>query len=110
MSGRKIYEIENDGMTIELWGDAKGDPEFYVDGVHGIQQSEVGVKINFYSLGIDTTDTLQRRETVCRLVMSKPQFLQMAKFMFDYGGRIVADMQRQSAVAPVAPVTAPQAG
>lgn len=103
MSGRKIYEVDGDGMKIELWGAQEGDPEFYVDGIHGIQQTEIAVKVNFYSLAIDSTDTLQRRETVCRLVMSKPQFLQMSKFLYEYGGKIVADLQRQAAASPLPP-------
>ena len=78
---RKIFSVEEEGQLIELFGNEAGDQEFYVDGIHGIQQTGLGVKINFFTLGIDTTNEYQRRETVARLAMGAPQFLRMADFM-----------------------------
>ena len=81
MSARTIQETDAGDRKIELVGRAEGDPEFYVDGVHGVQVTGPIVKINLYTLGIETSPTFQRRESVCRLVMSTPQMLQMADFM-----------------------------
>lgn len=97
---RKIYTIKEEGLKIELFGDEKGDQEFYVDGVHGIQQTGLGVKMNFFSLGIDTTAEYQRRETVCRLAMAQPQFLQMVDFL-----QGIAQNMRANAIAAAAPAS-----
>jgi len=89
---RKIYSIEEDGQTVELFGNEAGDVEHYVDGIHGIQQTGLGVKVNFFTLGIDTTNEYQRRETVCRLAMATPQFLQMADFMQEIAQNLRANV------------------
>ena len=93
---RKIYTIEEDGQNIELFGNEAGDKEFYVDGIHGIQKTALSVKVNFFSLGIDTTNEYQRRETVCRLAMATPQFLQMADFMQEIAQNLRANVAVES--------------
>ena len=98
MSARTIQETKVGELKIELVGRAEGDPEFYVDGVHGIQVTGPVTKLNLYTLGIDTSPTYQRRESVCRLVMSTPQLLQLADFMT----QLAAGM-RQAPAAPADP-------
>jgi hypothetical protein len=82
MSVRTIQQGELEGgRKIELVGRAEGDPEFYVDGIHGMQVNGAIVKLNLYTSAIDSTAESQRRESVCRLVMSTPQFVQMVTFL-----------------------------
>ena len=54
VSARTIQETDAGDRKIELVGRAEGDPEFYVDGVHGVQVTGPIVKINLYTLGIET--------------------------------------------------------
>lgn len=85
MASRTIQQADvGNGRKVELIGRAEGEPEFYVDGIHGVQVTGPMVKMNLYTLAIDTTPTQQRRESVCRLVLSAPQFLQMVDFLSQF--------------------------
>jgi hypothetical protein len=91
MAARTIQQADlGEGRKVELVGRAEGEPEFYVDGIHGVQVTGPMVKMNLYTLAIDTTPANQRRESVCRLVMSGPQFLQMVDFL----GQFVAQARQ----------------
>ena len=88
MTARMIQEAEVEGRKVELIGRSEGEPEYYVDGVHGVQVTGPIVKINLYTLAIDSSATAQRRESVCRLVMSTPQLLQFADFMTQFAAAL----------------------
>lgn len=89
---RTIQQGEANKVKIDLIGRDEGEPEFYVDGVHGIQLTGPVIKLNLYTLGIDTSPEYQRRESVCRLVMSTPQFVQAVDFLTQY----VATLRQQA--------------
>jgi len=114
MTARTIQQAELEGgRKIELVGRAEGDPEFFVDGIHGIQMTGPVIKLNMYPQSMDTTPESQRRESVCRLVMSTPQFLQMVTFLAQYTNQLrqaaqQAAAQQGGAAAPSNP--APAAG
>ena len=56
MSARTIQQGELEGgRKIELVGRAEGEPEYYIDGIHGIQVTGPIVKLNLYTLAIDTS-------------------------------------------------------
>jgi hypothetical protein len=104
MSVRTIQQGEVEGgRKIELVGRAEGDPEFYVDGIHGIQVTGPTVKLNLYTLGIDTSPEYQRRETVCRLVMSTPQFVQLVAFLAQTTNQLREAAQKQVAAQGATP-------
>lgn len=82
MASRTIQQGELEGgRKIELVGRSEGEPEFFIEGIHGMQVSGATVKLNLYTSAIDSTPESQRRESVCRLVMSTPQFVQMVAFL-----------------------------
>ncbi len=94
MSARIIQQSKIDEKTtLELVGQAAGDPEFYVEGIHGMNVSGPVLKLNFYTLGIDSSPVSMRRETVCRIAIGAPQFFGMVDFLNQ-----VATQMRQAAV------------
>ena len=102
MTARTIQQADlGGGRQLELIGRSEGEPEYYIDGIHGVQVTGPVVKMNLYTLAIDTTPSKQRRESVCRLVLSAPQFLQMVDFL----GQFVAQARQaaQAAQNPAAP-------
>ena len=102
MASRKIQETDAGGRKIELVGRAEGEPEIYIDGIHGMQLSGPVVKLNLYTLGIDTSPDYQRRESVARVVMSAPQFVQMVDFLTQLVAQ-VREQAKQAAAAPTNP-------
>ena len=99
MSARTIQQTNADEkLKIELVGRSEGDTEFYVEGVHGMNISGPVLKLNFYTLGIDSTPAAQRRESVCRIAMGAPQFFGMVDFLNQ-----VATQMRQTAAQAQAP-------
>lgn len=107
MSSRTIQENEADGRKIELVGRSEGETEYYVDGVHGVQVTGPIVKLNLYTLGIDSSAEFQRRESVCRLVMSTPQLLQFADFMTQFASTLRQSAQAAQTAQPANPAAAP---
>ncbi len=84
MSGRKIYEGKQGDVLVQLYGSEAIDPEFYIDGVHGILNTGSSVKLNLYTLAVDSTADVQRREVACRLAMSTPQFVRLVDMLNAY--------------------------
>ncbi|WP_156092782.1 hypothetical protein [Rhodovibrio salinarum] len=83
VSDRLIYEkTSENGETIRLYGHPGGDPEYYIEGVHGFMAGPNGVKLNLYTVGFSDTEG-QRREVACRLAMSLDSFVSLAKFFQD---------------------------
>src|SRR5262245_16141762 len=106
MASRTIQQADiGNGRKVELVGRAEGEPEFYVDGIHGVQVTGPMVKMNLYTLAIVTTPNMRRRESVARLVMSAPQFLQMVDFLSQFVAQA-----RQAAQAAQNPAPAAAAG
>lgn len=100
MSSRTIQQTAPDEKTkVELVGRAEGDPEFYVEGIHGMNISGPVLKLNFYTLGIDSAPANQRRESVCRVAMGAPQFFGMVEFL----NQVAAQMRQAAAAAQPAP-------
>ena len=100
MSGRKIYEVVNEGSKIELYGNEGGDPETFVEGIHGFTISGGNVKMNLYTIAPDSTPQLQRREVVGRIVMPIAQFMQFVQFANNQAAQIQeAIIQAQQEVA-----------
>jgi len=96
MSARTIQQSKiDDNTSIELVGRAAGDPEFYVEGIHGMNVSGPVLKLNFYTLGIDSSPASQRRESVCRIAMGAPQFFGMVEFL----NQVATQMRQATAQA-----------
>ncbi|HYD55874.1 MAG TPA: hypothetical protein VEB41_03100 [Burkholderiales bacterium] len=103
MAARTIQQADiGNGRKVELVGRAEGEPEFYVDGIHGVQVTGPMVKMNLYTVGIDSTPAMQRRESVCRLVLSAPQFLQMVDFLSQFVAQARQAAQSAAAQNPAA--------
>lgn len=111
MSARTIQQGELEGgRKIELVGRAEGEPEYYIDGIHGIQVTGPIVKLNLYTLAIDTSPENQRRESVCRLVLSTPQFVQMVAFLAQTTNQLREAAQQQAAAQAAGAPTNPAPG
>lgn len=105
MSARTIQQAKAaDNINIELIGRAGGDPEFFVEGIHGMNISGPVVKLNFYTLGIDSSPTSQRRESVCRLAIGAPQFFAMVDFLNQVAGQMRQGLAQAEPANP-APAT-----
>lgn len=86
MTDRLIARLENqppEGKTAELYDRGGPSVELYVDGIHGMGSSELTVKINWYTRGLDLveSDNVERRELACRMVMSIPVFFSVVEFL-----------------------------
>ena len=100
MSARTIQQTNVDEKTkIELVGRGEGDPEFYVEGIHGMNLSGPVLKLNFYTLGIDSSPENQRRESVLRMAMGAPQFFGMVEFL----NQVATQMRQSAAQAQATP-------
>lgn len=100
---RVIQEGQANNVKVQLVGREEGDPEFYIDGIHGIQLTGPVIKLNLYTLAMDSTSESQRREAVCRLVMSTPQFVGMVDFLSQYVAKLreQAQKMREASGMPV---------
>jgi hypothetical protein len=108
MTARIIQQGELEGgRKIELVGKAEGDPEFFIEGIHGMQINGATVKLNLYTSAIDSTPEAQRRESVCRLVMTTPQFVQMVAFLAQTTNQLREAAQLQLAAQQAADGAAP---
>lgn len=107
-SSRTIQQGELEGgRKIELVGRAEGEPEYFIEGIHGMQVSGATVKLNLYTSAIDSTPESQRRESVCRLVMSTPQFVQMVAFLAQTTNQLREAAQQQAAAQQGAAASSP---
>ena len=100
---RTIQQSQADKLKVDLVGRDEGEPEYYVDGVHGLQLTGPVIKLNLYTLGIDTGPEYQRRESVCRLVMSTPQFVGMVDFLTQYVAQLRKQAEQMRSAAGNAP-------
>lgn len=108
MNARSIHQTEAaEGKKIELVGRGEGEQEFYVEGIHGMNVSGPVLKMNFYTLAIDSSPANQRRESVCRIVMGLPQFFQMAQFFAQLSAKMREEAQQNKAVENKAGDAAP---
>lgn len=87
MDERVISRTGEGTRTFELVGKPGGDPELFIDGIHGFVALGAHVKMNLYSVAMTSpeigTEGVERREVVSRLVMTIPSFIAVAKFLND---------------------------
>lgn len=89
MVERIISRTGEGARTFELVGKPGGDPELFIDGIHGFMALGAHVKMNLYSVALSGTEGVERREVAARLVMTIPSFLAIARYFNDR----VADMK-----------------
>jgi hypothetical protein len=99
VSDRQIFSDDDGNILV---GRAEGDLEFQVDGIWGTSYSSTGVKVNFYTLGINTdgNDIVpgERREVSFRLVTSILSFPAIAEHFAKHAEQIRKTMQPPSEV------------
>ena len=81
MAERKVFELQRDGKTLELWEEASAVPEFFADGIHGISFSGSIVKFNFFTTDMGEEGNIERRHVVCRLVLGIDTFFSVAQYL-----------------------------
>ena len=95
MTSRTILESTTAGKTIKVVGREIGEPELFVDGIHGVMRDGLAMKLNFFTRGFSEGDKSdeERREVACRMVMTLDTFLSVADFLKVQAERLREEQQ-----------------
>jgi len=69
-------------------------PEIYVDGYQGVTYKDGVVKLNFFSLSLDSASNASYREVVMRTAMSVGTLMQVHNAL----GQLIGDLERKGVV------------